>query len=158
LELKQALAQICDTVPAAPDIGKPRLFVDRAFTVRGTGTVVTGTLTGGQIRQGDTVLLQPQNIAARVRALQSHNQPLEIALPGTRTALSLPDVRLEDIPRGTVLTTSPNDATSRTIDVLLERAALDARPLKNACSIQMHYGSARFTAHLILLDRRELLS
>ena len=85
-ELKRILSEVCDTLPVAPDIGKPRLFVDRVFTVRGTGTVVTGTLTGGQLKQGDNVLLQPQNLRARVRALQSHNQPLEIALPATRTA------------------------------------------------------------------------
>ena len=156
-ELKRTLAEACDTLPAAPDIGKPRLFVDRVFTVRGTGTVVTGTLTGGQLRQGDNVLLQPQNLRVRVRALQSHNQPLEIALPATRTALNLPDLRLEDIPRGTVLATVQNEEASRTIDALLERAALDSRPLKNASVIQLHYGSARFTARITLLDRRELL-
>ena len=156
-DLKQTLAQVCDTLPAARDIGKPRLFVDRVFTVRGTGTVVTGTLAGGQLKQGDTVVLQPQNLRARVRALQSHNQPLEIALPGTRTAVNLPDLRIEDIPRGTVLTTMENEEANRTIDVLLERAEADSRPLKNASTIQMHYGSARFTARITLLDRRELL-
>ncbi len=97
---------MCASTPAAPDIGKPRLFVDRVFTVRGTGTVVTGTLTGGTLKQGETVSLQPQNLRARVRAIQSHNQSLEVALPATRTALNLPDLRLEDIPRGTVLTTA----------------------------------------------------
>ncbi len=157
-ELKRALAEMCDTLPAAPDIGKPRLFVDRVFTVRGTGTVVTGTLTGGQLRQGDNVLLQPQKLRARVRALQSHNQPLEIALPAMRTALNLPDLKIEDISRGTVLTTVETEDASRTIDVLIERAALSPRPLKNASVIQMHYGSARFTARITLLNRRELLA
>ena len=157
-ELKRTLAEMCETLPVAPDVGKPRLFVDRVFTVRGTGTVVTGTLTGGQLKQGDNVLLQPQNLRARVRAIQSHNRPLEIALPATRTALNLPDLRVEDIPRGTVLTTVENREASRTIDVLIERAALSPRPLKNASLIQMHYGSARFTARIILLDRRELLA
>ncbi len=157
-ELKRTLAEVSDTLPAAPDHGKPRLFVDRVFTVRGTGTVVTGTLTGGQLRQGDNVLLQPQKLRARVRALQSHNQPLEIALPATRTALNLPDLRVEEIPRGTVLTTVETAEASCTIDVLIERAALSPRPLKNASVIQMHYGSARFTARITLLDRRELLA
>ncbi|HEY3661828.1 MAG TPA: selenocysteine-specific translation elongation factor [Chthoniobacterales bacterium] len=156
-ELKRTLAEVCDILPAAPDLGKPRLFVDRVFTVRGTGTIVTGTLTGGELKQGDQVSLQPQNLRARVRALQSHNQPLEVALPGTRTAVNLPDLKLEDIPRGTVLSTVENEEASRTIDALLERAASDSRPLKNASVIQMHYGSARFTARITLLDRRELL-
>ena len=156
-ELKRTLTEACEALPAAADIGKPRLFVDRVFTLHGTGTVVTGTLTGGPLKQGDKVLLQPQNLRARVRAIQRHNQPLEIALPGMRTALNLPDLKLEDIPRGTVLTTLENEEPSRTIDALVERAASDSRPLKNASLIQIHCGSARFTARITLLDRRELL-
>jgi selenocysteine-specific elongation factor len=159
-DLKNALAQVCAAIPLAPDIGKPRLFVDRVFTVRGTGTVVTGTLTGGQLARGDTVTLQPQNLPARIRAIQSHYQPLEIARPATRTALSLPDLRPEEIPRGSVLTTLSRAEASRTIDVLLERserAVFPSRSLKSNSVVQFHYGSARFAARIILLDGRELL-
>ncbi len=120
-ELKRTLMEACEALPDAADIGKPRLFVDRVFTVHGTGTVVTGTLTGGPLKQGDNVSLQPQNLRARVRAIQSHNQSLEIVLPATRTALNLPDLRLEDIPRGTVFTTVETEEASRTIDVVIER-------------------------------------
>jgi len=156
-ELKQALAKMCAILARPPDIGKPRLFVDRAFTMRGTGTVVTGTLTGGTLARGETISLQPQNLHARIRAVQSHNQSLQVALPGTRTALNLPDLRLEDIPRGTILTTIAAAEASRTIDALIERSDTAARPLKNASVIQLHYGSARFTARINLLERRELL-
>jgi selenocysteine-specific elongation factor len=156
-ELKQTLTEVCATLPLPPDVGKPRLFVDRVFTVRGTGTVVTGTLAGGKLARSDTVSLQPQNLRARIRALQSHNQAIEDALPGTRTALNLPDLRLEDIPRGTILTTVAATESSRTIDALIERSDAAARPLKNASVIQLHYGSARFTARITFLDRRELL-
>src|ERR1041385_1181886 len=159
-ELKQILAEVSVRLPSPPDIGKPRLFVDRVFTVRGTGTVVTGTLTGGQLARGETVSLQPQNLRARIRAIQRHNEPLEVALPGTRTALNLPDLRLDEIPRGSILTTVANTESSRTIDALIERSSrpgLSARPLKNGSVVQLHYGSARFTARITLLDRRELL-
>ncbi len=159
-ELKQTLAEVCASLPGPPDIGKPRLFVDRVFTVRGTGTVVTGTLTGGQLARGEIVSLQPQNLRTRIRAIQSHNQPIKVALPATRTALNLPDLRVEEIPRGTVLTTGGNTESSRTIDVLVERSGRTrptARPLKNTSVIQVHYGSARFPARITLLDRRELL-
>jgi selenocysteine-specific elongation factor len=158
--LKRTLAEVCATIPPARDLGKPRLFVDRVFTVRGSGTVVTGTLTGGRVARGETLSLQPQNLRGRVRAIQSHNQPLDVAWPATRTALNLPDLRAEEIPRGTVLTATPSAESSQIIDVLVERsgrAVLPTRPLKNACVIQVHYGSARFTARIILLDRRELL-
>jgi selenocysteine-specific elongation factor len=159
-ELKQTLARVCASIPPPRDVGKPRLFVDRAFTVRGTGTVVTGTLTGGQLSRGETISLQPQNLRARIRALQSHNQPLEVALPATRTALNFPDLRPDQIPRGSVLTAIASLESSRTIDVLIERsgrAMPSARALKNASVIQVHYGSARFTARISLLDRRALL-
>ncbi|MBA3650784.1 MAG: selenocysteine-specific translation elongation factor, partial [Chthoniobacterales bacterium] len=159
-DLKQTLADVCARLSGAPDIRKPRLFVDRVFTVRGAGTVVTGTLAGGQLARGKNVTLQPQNLRAHIRAIQSHNQLLEFVLPGTRTALNLPELRLEDIPRGSVLTNVEGVQSSRTIDVMLERSdreILASRPLKNASVIRVHYGSARFTARITLLDRRELL-
>ncbi len=159
-ELKQVLARTCQRIPPAPDIGKPRLFVDRAFTMRGSGTVVTGTLTGGRLSRGETVSLQPQNLPARIRAIQSHSQPLEVALPATRTALNLPDLRPEQIPRGSILTTISSPQSSRVIDVLIERSVRDLpppRPLKNNSVVQFHYGSARFAARIVLLDGRELL-
>ncbi len=158
-ELKQALQRVCAGVAPPRDSGKPRLFVDRVFTVRGTGTVVTGTLRGGPLTRGEKVSLQPQNLHAHVRAIQSHNRSTEIALPGTRTALNLPELRPDEIPRGSVLTTAITPQSSRTIDALVERSARElqpSRPLKNASVIQVHYGSARCTARILLLDRREL--
>ena len=159
-ELKETLAAVSAGVPPSRDYGKSRLYVDRVFTVHGTGTVVTGTLTGGRLRRGKTVSLQPQNLRARIRAIQSHNQSLEIALPGTRTALNLPEVRPAEIPRGSVVTTADSSQSSRTIDAKIERSAravLSSRPLKNASMVQVHCGSGRFTARILLLDRRELL-
>jgi selenocysteine-specific elongation factor len=159
-ELKQALERVCATIPPRRQNGKPRLFVDRVFTVRGTGTVITGTLTGGPVARGETISLQPQNLRARVRAIQSHNQSLEVALPGTRAAFNLPDLRPDEIPRGSVLTTIDPAESGRTIDALIERSSsafLPSHSLKNASVVQVHYGSARFTARVLLLDRRELL-
>jgi selenocysteine-specific elongation factor len=158
-ELKRNLAAACEALPPSPDIGKARLFVDRVFTVRGSGTVVTGTLTGGQIKQRDHLLLQPQNRRTRVRALQSHNQPLEVAHPATRTALNLPDLHLEEISRGSILTTVTGVKASDTVDALIERSARtqsNSGALKNASLIQMHFGSARFTARIALLNCREV--
>ncbi len=160
-ELKVTLAQVGQAIPAAREVGKARLFVDRVFTVPGTGTVVTGTLSGGRLTRGEAVVLQPHHRAARIRALQSHNQPRETALPATRTAINLPDLRPEEIPRGSVLTTLTDAEASRTIDVRLERTERDflpGRPLKSGSMIQVHYGSARITARIVLLDRRELLA
>ncbi len=156
-ELKDVLASECAAASAPRDIGKPRLFVDRAFTMHGSGTVVTGTLSGGQLARGAGVVLLPRNQSARVRALQSHNQALEVALPSMRVAVNLPDVRLEEVPRGTLITTASNLTTSAALDVLLRRSSRSsARPLKTGSFVQVHYGSARQTARIRLLDRREL--
>jgi selenocysteine-specific elongation factor len=159
-ELKRTLASVSANIPPPRDRGKARLFVDRVFSVRGTGTVVTGTLTDGRLSRGKTISLQPQNLRARVRAIESHNQSLEIALPGTRTALNLPGLRPDEIPRGSVVTTIESAGSTRAIDAKVERSfrtLLPLRPLKNASVIQVHYGSARFTARILFLDRRELL-
>ncbi len=153
------MERVCSAIPPRRESGKARLFVDRVFTVHGTGTVVTGTLAGGPIARGETISLQPQNLRARIRAIESHNQSLEVALPGMRTALNLPDLRPDEIPRGSVITTVDSAKPSCTIDALLERsprAFRSSRPLKNASAVQVHYGSARFTARIHLLDQREL--
>ena len=155
--LKEALARECAAAAAPREIAKPRLFVDRAFTMHGSGTVVTGTLSGGELARGATVVLLPQNISTRVRALQSHNEALEVARPSTRVALNLPDVRLEEVPRGTLITSAANLTPCTTLDVLLRRSTRSApRPLKTGASVQVHYGSARQTARVRLLDVREL--
>src|SRR5229473_1117753 len=91
-ELKAALARVLDETPPPRDIGKPRLPVDRVFQLQGIGTVVTGTLTGGALRRGQTVVIQPSEKATRIRSLQSHSRDVESSEPGTRTALNLPDL------------------------------------------------------------------
>jgi selenocysteine-specific elongation factor len=159
-QVKQELERICAAIPPRRETHKARLFVDRAFTLQGAGTVVTGTLAGGSLARGQTVSLQPQNLRARIRSLESHKQPLEAALPGMRTALNLPDLRPEQIPRGSIVTTVDPAKPSRTIDAFVERSArafLPTHPLKDKSVIQLHYGSARTTARIVFLDQKELL-
>src|ERR1051326_3261901 len=99
-DLKTALGGVLADAPPSPDIGKPRLSVDRVFTLRGIGTVVTGTLTGGSLRRGQPVVIQPSGIATRIRAAQNHNRDVDVSGPGTRTALNLPDVDADTVHRG----------------------------------------------------------
>ena len=160
-DLKEALASEFTTVSTPPDIGKPRLFVDRAFTLRGIGTVVTGTLAGGQFQRGQNVVIQPQNLSARVRTIQSHNRDLEIAQPGTRTAINLPDVPVgsDGIKRGDVITIANVGAAADIVNVVLERSARlnrktpAARPLKNGGVVHIHLGTTRVPAKITLLDQ-----
>jgi selenocysteine-specific elongation factor len=161
--LKSAIASELEAVHPQRDFGKPRLFIDRVFTLRGIGTVVTGTLTGGQFRLGQSVILQPLKLQARIRSIQSHGIEIECARPGMRTALNLPDVAIDQIKRGDVITDSDLVASS-TLVALMERSPRlplkepAARPLKNGSSVYLHHGTLRVAARVTLLECKELES
>src|SRR5262249_26254817 len=122
-KLKATLAQEIAQLPAPRDFQKPRLFVDRVFTIRGSGTIVTGTLSGGSFVRGENVLIQPQNLTARVRSLQSHNQPLEVAEPRRRLALNLADLAPQQLARGATICMARSAISfSCIVDVLLTRS------------------------------------
>ena len=93
-ELKSAIASLFSDLPQSRDYGKPRLPVDRAFSLKGIGTIVTGTLVGGQLSRGQSVRVQPGGARAHLRAVQSHGKEIATARPGSRVALSLPDVKV----------------------------------------------------------------
>jgi len=159
--LKSALAAEFAALSPPRDIGKPRLFVDRAFTLRGIGTVVTGTLAGGRIQRDHNVVIQPQNLSARVRSIQSHGRDLEMARPGTRTAINLPDVAVgaDGIKRGDIITIVDLGEATDSIAVLLEKSSRlnrnspAARPFKSGSSVYIHFGTTRTAARIALLHQ-----
>jgi selenocysteine-specific elongation factor len=166
-ELKIQLARVLSQTPPPMDIGKPRLPVDRVFTLKGIGTIVTGTLTGGTLRRGQTVVAQPASRPTHIRTIQTHNREVDVAVQGSRVALNLPDLRPADgranrtpdtVARGDVITLAEFGKPSRAVDVLIERSGRtispDARPrpLKNGASVHVHHGSGSFAARVILLD------
>ncbi len=160
--LKSTLASEFATVQTQRDFGKPRLFVDRAFMLRGIGTVVTGTLTGGSFHRGQDVIVQPQNLQARVRSIQSHGIEIECAQPGMRTALNLPDLAIDQIRRGDVITRTDLSETSSTLTAQVEKSPRlrpkesAARPLKNGSSVYLHHGTSRVAVKVALLEKGEL--
>jgi selenocysteine-specific elongation factor len=167
-EVKNALANVLGAAPPPRDIGKPRLPVDRVFALRGIGTVVTGTLTGGVLRRGDRLAVQPSGRQGSVRGLQSHHQEVEFSGPGARTALNLPDFPASGagaIQRGDVLTAPEAGEPSRVLDVLLERSSRGseiggggraASLLKTGARVRLHLGSGHWNARLTLLDAGQL--
>jgi len=163
---KAALLKALRDCPAPMDAEKPRLSIDRLFCPKGTGTVVTGTRSGGTISLGDTLTLQPQGTPTRVRYIQNHSQALECALPGMRTALNLPDLAI-DAPgkpgalRGNTLTTENTGTPTNTLDVELQRLERPVpgskpRPLRHTETVILHHGSSRCRARVILNDRNHL--
>ncbi len=160
--LKSALASELATMHSPRDYGKPRLFIDRVFTLRGIGTVVTGTLTGGQLRREQKIVVQPGNLETRIRSIQSHGRELEVAEPGMRTAISLPDVSVEQINRGNVVTIADFAPANSTLIALVEKSPRlhrenpGARPLKSGSSVYLHHGTSRIAAKITLLKNRVL--
>jgi selenocysteine-specific elongation factor len=154
--LKNAFATEFATMHSPHDYEKPRLFIDRVFTLRGIGTVVTGTLTGGQLRSEQKIIVQPSNLATRIRSIQSHGRELEVAEPGMRTAISLPDISVEQIERGNVVTIADCAPATSTLVVFLEKSARflhdnpGARPLKSGSSVYLHHGTSRIAAKIAL--------
>jgi selenocysteine-specific elongation factor len=157
IELKVSLADVAARAPEPRDIGKPRLPVDRVFNLQGVGTVVTGTLTGGTLRRGESVIVQPSGQIARIRTMQSHNRDVASAQPGTRTALNLPDLAAgHEIRRGDVITLAALGGPSATADVLLESSPRAMRVLKDAARVWIHHGSGSVPAKIVFFSEKKL--
>ncbi|PQJ27816.1 selenocysteine-specific translation elongation factor [Rubritalea profundi] len=166
--LKAEILERAKNLKSAPKHHVPRLSVDRAFSPKGTGTVITGTLTGQAVNKGDTLVCLPQGLSATVRNVQNHNVALDASVSGMRTALNLPDLPLKQrgkpgVSRGSLLTLPDHLTPVGTIDVLLQREnrsitgqSATNRALKNTETVVLHHGTSRTRARVILLDRTTL--
>jgi selenocysteine-specific elongation factor len=161
--LATTLATELSSMKPHRDISKPRLFVDRVFTLRGVGTIVTGTLTGGVLRRGQQIIVYPTNLETRIRSIQSHGVELQVAQPGMRTAINLPDIPVDQIKRGDVVTVPCLGAPGSTLVVLLEKSLrLDredhaaACPLRNGSFVYVHHGTSRVAAKIALRENGPL--
>lgn len=157
--LTAALATELSSAKPHRNISKPRLFIDRVFTLRGVGTIVTGTLTGGVLRRGQQIIIYPVNLKTRIRSIQSHGIELEVAQPGTRTAINLPDLPVDQIKRGDVVTVASLGEPGSTPVVLLEKSSrldredrVPGRPLKNRSVVYLHHGTSRVAAKIALRE------
>ena len=133
-----------------------RLPIDRVFTMRGFGAVVTGTLFSGSVRLEDRLEVLPKRETARVRGLQAHNQTVSEAVAGQRTAVNLQGVELDDLQRGDVLATPGRFPTSYMLDVTLKLLDDAPRALKHRARVRFHVGTSEIMGRVMLLDRDEL--
>ena len=152
-ELKAALDAALAAVPPRASGARPRLPVDRVFTVPGFGTVVTGTLLGGELALGQELRVFPRGLTTRVRGLQSHLAKLDNALPGSRVAVNLSGVAVEDLRRGDVLAPPGLLAPSQRIDVRLRLLEDSPLTLEQNAAVDFFSGAAELPARLTLLDR-----
>lgn len=150
-ELLQEIDALVERAPEAPDLGRPRLWIDRVFKIKGSGTVVTGTLAGGQLQTDDLIEVLPGHAKARIRSIQSHRRRLERIGPGNRTALNLVGAD-ESVARGDTLTSVGAWRTSdRLIASLRFVENLDYVPTQRG-AYKFHIGSVEIDASLKFLQ------
>jgi len=154
-ELVQALDVLAAEVGEKKDHGVFRLPVDRVFTMKGFGTVVTGTLVSGSIGVGDDVEILPSRLKAKIRSIQVHNQGVETAEAGQRTAINLQGVEKAAVERGEVMARPGTVEPSRRLDVALDYLASNGKALKNRSLVRFHVGTKESIGRIILLDREE---
>jgi len=139
--LKGLIGQLMADTPGRPDLGRPRLPVDRVFTMAGFGTVVTGTLVDGSLQVGDELEILPSGHRGRVRGLQTHRQKEEIASPGSRTAVNISGLDMNQIRRGEVLTIPHSYHSTQRLDVQFRLLKDVASPFKLGTEVKLFIGT-----------------
>jgi len=155
-ELTAAIEEMASRIGERRDSGLFRIPVDRVFTMKGFGSVVTGTLVSGRVSVGDTVEVLPQRIHAKVRGIQVHNEAQEDAEAGQRTAINLQGVERTALERGDVVAHPNIFEPSQRLDVHLEYLKGAGRVLKNRALTRFHTGTSEIMARVVLVDREEL--
>jgi selenocysteine-specific elongation factor len=155
-DLRAALLTLAPQAPGKDADGLLRLPLDRAFVMKGFGTVVTGTLVGGRARIGDDVLLLPSRVSAKVRGLQVHGEAVGEAIAGQRTAVNLGGVERADVERGEVLVHAGTLEATSLVDGFVRHLSVCKRPLKQRARVLFHAGTTQVMGTVVLLEGREL--
>ena len=155
-ELTAAIQSTLQTQPARLDLNRPRLPIDRVFTMSGFGSVVTGTLTDGELSVGDEVEILPGGLSGRIRGLQTHKKKEELAAPGSRTAVNISGIAAEQIQRGEVVVHPNQYQPTRRMDARLRLLGDVASPLKHSSEVKVFLGTAETIANVRVLGTEEL--
>ena len=155
-ELKRAIVAAAAAVQPRDSHAIARLPIDRAFTMKGFGTVVTGTLVAGTIRREDEMEVFPTGRRVRVRGVQVHGQTAASAVAGQRTALNIAGASTEDLSRGMTLAPPATFETTRRADVQLRLLASTPRPLKNRARVHFHSYAMETVAEVVLQDAKQI--
>jgi selenocysteine-specific elongation factor len=155
-ELQGALAAVLERRPPRPDLGLPRLPIDRVFSISGFGTVVTGTLLGGSLQIGDAVEAQPAGVSGRVRGLQNHEQKAHRVEPGARTAVNVSGVDVNQLSRGDVLGLAGSLTPTGRLDVYFQLLADASQPLGHNSEVKLFIGAAERLVRVRLLGAEEI--
>jgi selenocysteine-specific elongation factor len=155
-KLHSEIEKMIKKIQPQRDLGKPRIYIDRVFTIAGRGTVITGTLINGSFSLGEEVKILPQEETARIRELQSHKKKREKSEPGTRVALNLAGVEKTLVSRGDVVVKKDQGITSTILDTSVNMISTQKFPLKHNSQVLFIIGTTEVLAKAILLDGTQL--
>ncbi|HEY6875379.1 MAG TPA: selenocysteine-specific translation elongation factor [Candidatus Dormibacteraeota bacterium] len=151
-DLKVQIDVAVSDAEARADVGRPRLPIDRVFTMSGFGTVVTGTLVDGALAVGDELALVPGDRTVRIRGLQQHNRQVDVAAPGNRVAANLSGVDRDEIKRGNVIARPQTLATTRRVDAQVRVLRDGPRALRHGAELTLHTGTVETGCRAIVLE------
>ncbi len=155
-ELRAVLAAELAGLPPRSSAGVFRLPLDRVFSLKGFGTVVTGTIAGGQVTVGDELVVHPRGKSARVRGLQIHGQAVDVARAGQRVAVNVTPLAALELTRGDVLAHVGALEPTHLLDVSLRHVSLAPRPLPARSKVLVHHGTTQVAATLVLVGAAQL--
>lgn len=155
-QLKQVLTELCVSLPERSEAGYFRLPIDRVFTLKGFGTIVTGTLMEGKLKKDQNIVLYPENEPVKVRSLQVHSKDVEAAWAGQRVAVNVPDRKKEEIFRGDVLATADSLYPTMMVDVKLEVLKHTERTIKHGSRVHIYHGTKELLGKVSLMNCDEL--
>lgn len=149
--LCRELKEMCDSIPEREDREAFRLPIDRVFSLKGFGTIVTGTLLDGSLCRNQTAVLYPKKIPVRIRNVQVYGEDMETTCPGQRAAVNLPDLKKEEIMRGDVLASSGSLYSTRMLDVRVKVLAHASRTIQDGGRFHIYLGTKELLGKVILL-------
>lgn len=155
-ELIEAIDKLTDTVEARDTVSDFRLPIDRVFTVAGFGTVVTGTLISGSIKEGDKVEIYPQRLESRIRSIQVHEKGVNEAHAGQRVAVNIAGIKVDEVNRGDVVAKPDTLEPTMMVDARLEMLEDAAMTVDNRDRLRLYQGTSEVMCRVVLLDREEL--
>ena len=155
-DLVLAIDKLLSSIKPRQDLGRPRLLIDRVFTIAGSGTVVTGTLLDGSLTVGQEVEIIPPHLTSRLRGLQSHKVRLNMATPGSRVAANLVGIATSQLQRGDVLTKPGWLTPTAMLSVQLHLLSYLHRPLRYNATVSFHTGATQAMAKVRMLEKDEL--
>ncbi len=155
-ELYDQIVKMIAQITPQKDIGKPRLYIDRVFTMSGRGTVVTGTLRDGSFQLGEEIEILPRKISARIRELQTHKKTQTKVMPGTRVAMNLAGVEKEKIQRGNVVAKLGQDQSIGSFIGKVDVVSTVSHPIKHNSTLLLILGTTELLTKVKILDKDQI--